>query len=58
MSLTASGSSAALTVTVCPVSQFDGVNVSAPLTVTSVLPLARDGVTMTLPVGSLSSTTV
>ena len=58
VSLTASASSAALTVTVCAVSQFDGAKVSAALTVTSASPLARVGVTVTLPVGSLSSTTV
>ena len=34
------------------------MKVSAPLTVTSASPLARDGVIVTLPVGSLSRTTV
>ena len=49
---------AALTVTVCAVFQFVVLNVRAEETLTSVLPALRVGVTTTLPVGVVASTTV
>ena len=57
VSFTASASSCAETVTVCAWVQSDAVKVSAPLTVTSLLPLTH-GVTVTVPVGCEASTTV
>ena len=49
---------AALTVTFCAVFQFVVLNVRAAETVTSELPPLRVGVTVTLPVGVVASTTV
>ena len=58
LSSTASLSCAAVTVTCCAVFQVDVVNVSVGgENVTSLLPV-RDGVTVTLAVGWLFSTTV
>ena len=58
LSFTASLSCAAVTVTGCTVSQVDAVKVSVGgENVTSLLPV-RDGVTVTLAVGWLFSTTV
>ena len=56
-SFDASASCAAVTVTVCAVDQFDGVNVNDDCDIaTSVLPV-RDTVTVTAPVGCDVNTT-
>lgn len=58
VSFAASASWAAETVTVRAWSQVASVKVSAALSVTSVSPVARDGVTVTSPDGCEVSTTV